>query len=50
MKTIFKKSYWTEKNKGFEIVTDININMILNLNNLKDMINDSIEDKDNKGK
>jgi hypothetical protein len=39
MKTVFKKSYWTEKNKGFEIVTDININIILNLKELESKIN-----------
>jgi len=41
MKTLFKKSYWTEKNKGFEIVTDININIILNLKELEKKINES---------
>lgn len=41
MKTVFKKSYWTEKNKGFEIVTDININIILNLKELEKKINES---------
>lgn len=45
MKTVFKKSYWTEKNKGFEIVTDININIILNLNDLEKKINEGKHEK-----
>lgn len=38
MKTTFQKIQWTEVNKTFAVVADINVNLLLNLEEFEQMI------------